>query len=176
MGGIMKKEYWKPVVGYEGLYEVSNFGRVKSIPRNGTVKYARILKPVTNRYGYSYVILCKNGKVKSFLVHRLVAEAFIQNNDNLPCVNHKDECKTNNNVENLEWCSEKYNCNFGTRNERVSKKLSKSILQYTLDGEFVKEWKSAKQAEREGGFSSANITACCRGERKTHQNFIWKYK
>ena len=88
MGGIMKKEYWKPVVGYEGLYEVSNWGRVKSIPRNGTVKYARILKPVTNRYGYSYVILCKNGKVKSFLVHRLVAEAFIQNNDNLPCVNH----------------------------------------------------------------------------------------
>lgn len=172
----MKKEYWKPVVGYEGLYEVSNWGRVKSLPRNGTVKYARILKFHTNRQGYLQVGLCKNNKLKIFLVHRLVAEAFLPNPDNLPEVNHKDENKTNNSVDNLEWCDAKYNHNYGTINERISKKLSKPILQYTLEGQFVREWLSAKQAEREGGFDSANITACCRGERKTHKDFIWKYK
>ena len=184
----MKKELWRDIKDYKDLYQGSNLGRVRSLDRwvkcpNGSVRFykGRILKPGTNKYGYLIVILCKNGKVKSFLVHRLVAEAFIDNTDNLPQVNHKDENKLNNNAENLEWCSSSYNINFGTRNEKVAEKNTngkqcKPILQYTLDGKFVREWKSAKQAEREGGFNQSHITHCCIGERKKHHNFIWRYK
>ena len=168
----MKKEIWKPVVGYEGLYEVSNWGRIKSIKFGKE----RILNPGTNSCGYLHVGLYKNGKRKIFLVHRLVAEAFIPNPNNLPCINHKDENKLNNSVENLEWCNSKYNNTYGTRIERISKKLSKPVLQYTLDGVFVREWPSTMQAEREGGFNQAHIWMCCKGEQKTHKNFIWKYK
>lgn len=172
----MKKEIWKYIKGYEGLYQVSNFGRVKSIKFGKE----RILKTFKNTRGYLQVNLCKNGKVKNYKVHRLVAEAFLDNTDNLPEVNHKDENKLNNNAENLEWCSAKHNSNFGTRNERIAKKmtngkLSKPVLQYTMDGEFVKEWPSTMQAEREGGFNNRLISACCRGKRKTHKGFIWKY-
>lgn len=172
----MKKEIWKDILGYEGLYQVSNFGRVKSFKFGKE----RILKPGTNKYGYLIVILCKNGKVKHFYVHRLVAEAFIPNTHNYPCVNHKDECKTNNNVNNLEWCTYTYNNNYGTKIERISKnrdtsKYFKPILQYTLDGVFVREWKSIAEAGR-NGFNQGHITDCCRGVRKTHKGFIFKYK
>ena len=181
-------EVWKDIKDYEGLYQGSNLGRARSLDRwvksiNGSVRFCkgRILKPCTTKDGYLLVNLCKNGKIKSFLVHRLVAEVFIDNPDNLPQVNHKDENKLNNNAENLEWCSSSYNINFGTRNEKVAEKNTngkqcKPILQYTLDGKFVREWKSAKQAEREGGFNQSHITHCCIGERKKHHNFIWKYK
>lgn len=184
----MKKEYWKSVVGYEDLYMVSNWGRVKSLPRNGTVKYARILKPSTNKYGYLRVVLYKNNKQKKFFVHRLVAEAFIEIPEELKHlkgtrylqVNHKDENKQNNNVENLEFCDCKYNINFGTRNERMAKKntngkRSKKVYQYTLDGEFVREWVSTKECGR-NGFHQGNVAACCRGKLKTYKGFIWKYK
>ena len=172
----MEKEIWKPILNYEGLYEVSNWGRVKSLKFGKE----RILKPGTNKYGYLIVILCKNGKVKSFSVHRLVAEVFIPNPHNYPCVNHKDECKTNNNVNNLEWCTYTYNNNYGTKIERISKnrdtsKYFKPILQYTLDGVFVREWKSIAEAGR-NGFNQGHITDCCRGVRKTHKGFIFKYK
>lgn len=170
-------EIWKDIKGYEGLYQVSNWGRIKSI-RFGK---ERIMKLCPDRYGYLYIVLYKNNIKKAYRVHRLVAEAFIDNTDNLPCVNHKDENKQNNNVENLEWCDAKYNLNYGTRNERISKnrdisKQSKPVLQYTLDGQFVREWLSAKQAEIEGGFNQGNICMCCRGKRKYHHNFIWRYK
>ena len=168
----MKKEYWKPVVGYEGHYQVSNFGRVKSIKFGKEI----ILKQKQSMDGYYSVNLSKNGIVKTYCVHRLVAEAFIDNPDNLPQVNHKDEDKLNNNVDNLEWCDAKYNTNFGTCIERRSKKKSKTVLQYTLDGQFVREWLSAKQAEREGGFSSKCISMCCRGKLKTYKGYIWRYK
>ena len=172
----MEKEIWKPILNYEGLYEVSNWGRVKSLKFGKE----RILKPGTNKYGYLIVILCKNGKVKSFSVHRLVAEAFLPNPHNYPCVNHKDECKTNNNVNNLEWCTYTYNNNYGTKIERISKnrdtsKYFKPILQYTLDGVFVREWKSIAEAGR-NGFNQGHITDCCRGVRKTHKGLIFKYK
>ena len=172
----MEKEIWKPILNYEGLYEVSNWGRVKSLKFGKE----RILKPGTNKYGYLIVILCKNGKVKSFSVHRLVAEAFLPNPHNYPCVNHKDECKTNNNVNNLEWCTYTYNNNYGTKIERISKnrdtsKYFKPILQYTLDGVFVREWKSIAEAGR-NGFNQGHITDCCRGKRKYHKDCIWKYK
>lgn len=175
----MKKEYWKPVLGYEGLYEVSNWGRVKSMNYNHTGK-ERIMKLVPNKAGYLYVVLYKNGKVKTFRVHRLVAEAFLPNPDNLPEVNHKDENKLNNNVNNLEWCSAKYNSNFGTRNKRIiakntNGKRSKKVYQYTLDGQFVREWKSTAECGR-NGFNQGAVAACCRGELKTHKGFIFKYK
>lgn len=182
MGRIMKKEYWRPVVGYEGLYEGSNLGRVKSLDRwvkcpNGTVRFykGKILKPRTNGRGYLQVTLSKNGKIKNFLVHRLVAEAFLQNNDNLPCVNHKDENPQNNNVNNLEWCSYEYNNKYGTRIERDALTKSKPVLQYTLDGVFVREWESTMECGR-NGFNQGHVAACCRGEQKTHKDFIWKYK
>ena len=164
----MKKEYWKPVVGYEGLYMVSNWGRVKSI-KFGKEKILKQSKD--KKTGYLHVGLCKENILKHFLVHRLVAEAFIDNSDNLPQVNHKDENKTNNNVDNLEWCTNEYNINYGTRTERYSK----PVLQYTLDGVFVREWKSIAEAGR-NGYQQICISKCCRGLNKQHKGFIWKYK
>ena len=178
----MIKEYWKPVVGYEGLYMVSNWGRVKSLDtyrksRNGSVRFykGKILKLRTDRDGYLHVSLSKNNKRKNITVHRLVAQAFLDNPNNLPQVNHRDENKQNNVASNLEWCDVKYNCNFGTRNKRSSKKLSKPVLQYDLEGNFIREWPSVRQAEREGGFNSRCICMCCKGNQKKHKDFIWKY-
>ena len=176
MGGIMKKEYWKPVVGYEGLYEVSNWGRVKSL-KFGKEK---ILKQSKNNKGYCLVTLSKNGTHKHFQVHRLVALHFLPNPNNLPQINHKDENKTNNNVDNLEWCTNEYNHNYGTINERISKSLingkcSKIVIQYNLDGTFVREWPSTMECDR-NGFCNQNVSACCRGKLKKYKNFIWKYK
>ena len=172
---LIMPEIWRDVVGYEGLYEVSNWGRVKSLPRNGTVKYARILKPYVDKDGYHRQMLSKNGKHTNYPIHRLVAEAFIPNPHNYPCVNHKDENKLNNNVNNLEWCSAKYNSNYGTAIERRSKKRSKPILQFTLDGVFIKEWDSIAECGR-NGFQTSAVIMCCKGKRKTHKGFIFKYK
>ena len=163
----MKKEIWKPVIGYEGLYEVSNWGRVKSLKFGKE----RILKLFKDTSGYLCVKLCKNTNQCQFKVHRLVAQAFIPNPNNLPQINHKDECKTNNIVSNLEWCDRKYNINYGTRTEKCSKK----VYQYTLDGKFVKEWKSTMECGR-NGYNKGNVAACCRGKLKKYKNFIWKYK
>lgn len=113
-------EEWKDIEGYEGLYQVSNLGRVKSL----WFDKEKILKAYKNRYGYLCIGLCKYGKKKTYKIHRLVASAFIENSNNYPEVNHKDEVKTNNNVNNLEWCTREYNHNFGTRNQRVAEKNS----------------------------------------------------
>lgn len=163
----MIKEIWKDKKDYEGHYQVSNCGRVKSIKFGKEI----ILELIKNKGGYYSVNLSKNGIVKNYLVHRLVAEAFIDNPDNLPQVNHRDENKLNNNVDNLEWCTNEYNINYGTRTERYSK----PVLQYTLDGEFVGEWPSARECGR-NGFNTRHVGDCCRGERKTHKGYIWKYK
>lgn len=125
----LENEIWKDIPGYVGLYQVSNLGRVKSLDRftirvsdNAKVFYKGTdLKFRLDRRGYLNVQLSKNGIVKKYRIHRLVALSFIQNPDNLPCVNHKDECKTNNIVSNLEWCSIEFNLNYGTRNKRISK-------------------------------------------------------
>ena len=109
---MIEKEEFRDIPGYEGLYEVSNLGRVR---RNG-----RILKPLKHRDGYLKIDLNKQGIRKGVYIHRLVGLAFIPNPDNLPCINHKDEDKTNNTVKNLEWCTREYNNNYGTRNERIS--------------------------------------------------------
>lgn len=155
---------WKNIEGYEGLYQVSNLGRVKSIRSN------TILRPYDIGRGYLAVKLCKNGINKNHKLHRLVAEAFIPNPDNLPCVNHKDENKANNCVDNLEWCSYSYNNNYGDKN--------KPILQYTIDGEFVKEWKSLKEVAESFGVGHSNISCCChkRYGFKTAYGYIWEFK
>ena len=130
-------ELWKDVKDYEGLYQVSTFGRVRSLDKyidvkirnvDKVLKQGKILKPVCNKNGYLKVNLCKNGKVKIYSLHRLVAKTFIPNPDNLPCVNHKDEDKTNNYPYNLEWCTHEYNNNYGTHNERIALNKSKKYI------------------------------------------------
>jgi carboxypeptidase C (cathepsin A) len=150
------EEIWKDIEGYEGLYQVSKMGRVQ---------------------------LYKNNKgYKHFQIHRLVAMAFIPNPDNLPQINHKDENKANNRVDNLEWCTRKYNHNYGTINIRISQKQlnhknkSKIVLQYSLDGTFIKEWKSTMDVQRNLGFAHTHISECCRGEQAYGYGYLWKYK
>lgn len=195
-------EHWRPVVGYESDYQVSNWGRVKSLARvdsRGNRVPERILKLQKDKYGYLTVCLYKDGKQKLCKVHRLIAQAFIPNPDNLPIVNHKDENKENNfvfiredgsvdfNKSNLEWCDYKYSADYGTRNERIAKatserlkgvyntKLSKPVYQYTLDGTFIREWSSVREVQRQTGWSHAHISQCCNGKRKSAYNYIWRY-
>ena len=177
------EEIWKDKKDYEGLYQVSNCGRAKSLDRyikgkghSLKFKKGRILKPMKDNNGYLKVRLCNGEKSKTFNLHRLVAELFIPNPNNYKEVNHKDENKTNNVVTNLEWCDRKYNMTYNNGQKRRVIKRLKPILQYTLDGEFVREWKSAKQAEREGGFNSTCICQCCKGHIKYHKGFRWSYK
>lgn len=171
---MINKEEWLPVEGYEGLYEVSNFGSVRSLNylHTGQVK---LLKLNEGANGYFGVFLYKNKKCKRFLVHRLVAQAFIPNWFDDPQVNHRDENKHNNSVDNLEWCDGKYNINYGTCIKRMVEKQSKNVLQLTKTGELVYEWPSINEAGR-NGFEPSNIVNCCRGKLKSHGGYIWKYK
>ena len=161
-------EIWRDIEGYEGLYQISNKGRVKSLKWGKE----RILKPGITGSGYLKVLLCKNRMIKHIKIHRLVANAFIPNPENKPQVNHKDENKFNNSVNNLEWSTAKENNNFGTRNERISRK----ILQYSKSGDFIREWTGAHEVERVLGIDNSHIIACCKGKLKSSGGFVWKYK
>lgn len=155
-------ESWNDVPGYEGLYEVSDLGRVKNI------KTGRILRPAKDKYGYLYVGLYKNGIPKKGKIHRLVAFAFIPNPTNLPQINHRDEDKTNNAVNNLEWCDAKYNNNYSQ---------AKPVLQYDLNGNFIREWPSLAKVYEELGIHKSDISDCCKGRKvKTAGGFVWKFK
>ena len=188
----LENEQWKTIDGYED-YEVSNYGRVKSLERidnlGRTIK-EKILKQSTNNNGYQQVCLCKNGKRKMFQVHRLVANAFIPNPNNYAEINHKDECKTNNHVSNLEWCNRKYNCNYGSFIEKHSGEnnpktmfgkfgkehpTSKKVIQLTLENEVVRNWNSMMDIKRELGYNQGNISSCCRGRYKSAHGYKWKY-
>lgn len=171
-------EEWRIIEGYPN-YQVSNLGRVKSLNYKHTKK-PHLLKPLQTREGYFLINLFDcNGVRNRFLIHRLVAMAFIPNPNNLPCVNHKSEIKTQNNVENLEWCTHDYNDNFGTRNKRIKKSLtnhpskSKPVIAYK-EGVEVMRFQSMSEAERMG-FDSGHIAKCCKGKIKTHKGLIWKY-
>ena len=170
----MKNEEWRDVVGYEGLYQVSSEGRVKSLKRKGC-KSERILKPIDDGRGYLRVDLYAGGKRKRFKVHRLVCQAFHENPGNKPQVNHINENKTDNRASNLEWATARENSNFGTRNERVAKARSKLVGQYAQDGELIKVWPSTMEVERQAGFSNGNISQAANGKYKHAYGFIWKY-
>lgn len=171
----MKYENWKDVKGYEGFYQVSDKGRVRSIaakPARGKYK-GDTLSLFTDRNGY----VCVNLSRKTYKVHRLVAIAFLDNPNNHPCVNHKDENKENNNAENLEWCSYKYNNNYGTRNKRISQKTNRKrkILQYDLEGKIIKEWDSISSAADHYGVKRWTICGCCAKRQHTSCGYVWRY-
>lgn len=171
----MNKEEWKPIIGYEGLYEVSNLGIVRSLNKTNN-QYSMYATAGTSdgKHGYLKVKLQKNGKSKSFQVHRLVAEAFIDNPDKLPQVNHIDEDKQNNKVNNLEWCSAKYNSNYGTRTERLAKAQGKPIYQLK-DNVIINKFNSLMDAERKTGINNRNIWRVLKGIRKHTGGYGWKY-
>ena len=170
----MTKEVWRDVKGYEGLYQVSDQGRVKSLGRKWR-KSERFLKPVVRHDGYVVVGLYSGGKPKTFKVHRLVCEAFHENPDNKPQVNHINEIKTDNRACNLEWATARENSNFGTRTERSGKAQSKPVAQYAQDGELIKIWPSTREVERQAGFRHGYICQSANGKRKQAYGFIWKY-
>ena len=175
-------EEWKDIKGYEGLYQVSNMGRVKSLGRivirkNGkklSIK-ERILNPWISCGGYLQVELHNgSGKRNTPKVHRLVCEAFHENPENKPCVNHIDENKANNEASNLEWCTYEENNTHGSRLARIAKSLSKPVGQYTPDGQLVKIWQSALEVQRRLGVDPSAIRKVARGEQKTAYGYVWK--
>lgn len=162
-------EIWLPVKDYEGLYEVSDRGRVR---RNG-----KILKDQDDRRGYRLVDLSKNGEVTKKKVHRLVAEAFLSNPDNLPCINHKDENRANNDVDNLEWCTQEYNVNYGTAPEKRAEKAkreSKPVIATLPDGT-KEEYTSSHEAARVLNGSQGSITSALTGRKPTAYGRTWEY-
>lgn len=186
---VIIKEYeemttqWRPVKGYEGLYEVSNKGQVRSLPRlvpfnwKGTItetfRRGGLLKPYKTTNGRVQVNLFKGGKGSHWYIHRLVALAFIPNPNNFPQINHKDENPLNNRVENLEWCTAQYNGAYGTR---PSKYMTK-VEQYNLQGEKIATYESVRDAARAVGCHYTHISHCCgnKGKEKTAKGYIWKY-
>lgn len=148
-------------------YAVSNLGNVKSLG-NDKARKEKMLSPRINKCGYLRVSLCKNGEAKTYLIHRLVAEAFIPNPLGLPQVNHINEIKTDNRAENLEWCDCQYNIDYSR---------AKQVGQYDLSGNLVKIWKSVSEIQRQLGFDKSNISNCCTGYRncRTMYGYIWRY-
>jgi hypothetical protein len=169
----MENEIWKNIEGYEGLYQVSNLGRVRSLNYKNTGR-KKILSAGKTKGGYLHVVLCKNGKLSCKYIHRLVAEAFIPNPNNLPEINHKSEDKTLNTVKSLEWCDRVYNINYGSGIKRGAQNRQKPIKQMTLDGILITIWPSAREAKK-NGYSYNSIVNCCLGRQQTHQGYKWKY-
>lgn len=167
-------EIYRDIEGYSGLYQVSNLGNVKSLDmvvpsKNGStqIRKGRVLKPSKAHNGYLHIMLCKDGNRYTHTIHRLVAETFLPNPDNLPQVNHRDENKENNTVDNLEYCTAKYNINYGTAIERLSKKV--------LCVETGVIYPSIIEVNRQLGYDCGHISACCNGKRKSAYKYHWKY-
>ena len=193
----MRTEIWRtPIHKGEVFdnYQVSNLGQILSLNFRNTGK-SELMNPWKDKDGYLKIGLRNNGKTDFILVHRLIAETFIPNPDNLPQVNHKIDTKEGKKINmvifnedgsinkektTLEWCDGKYNHNYGTINERISKantngKLSKRVLQLSLDGELIREYPSVRECER-NGFDHSNVIRCCNGKQKTHKGFRFMYK
>ncbi|WP_205427339.1 NUMOD4 domain-containing protein [Clostridium botulinum] len=171
------EEIWKDIENYKGYYQISNFGRVKSLRRKvRSGKGYRItevlIKKPYEKLGYLRILLTKDGVSKDYAVHRLVAIAFIPNPNNLPEVNHKDENPSNPIVSNLEWCTSKYNSNYGTRTQRRIEKIRKPVYQYDKELNLIRKYNGAYEA-KEYGYNNSHIGSCCKGKRKTHKGYIW---
>lgn len=193
----MIKEIWKPIKGYEGLYEISSLGRVKSLERyvaNNGGKYLikeRILKPTKNQYGYLYVVISKNNINKHKLIHRLVAETFISNKHSKRTINHINGIKTDNTLENLEWCTHKENIQKAWENglykisekQRINgrtrgKNNSKPVVQLDLENNVIKVWDSITKARDTLKISATAISNCARNKKSynTAGGYKWRYK
>lgn len=175
MGKDLNEE-WRPIAGYEGIYEVSNTGNVVSLNYNKKIGERRLRKQKLTKDGYLEIALCKGNKMKHVMVHRLVAETFLPNPSGLPQINHKDENKTNNRVDNLEWCDVKYNINYGSGIKRRSESVSIPIIKKTKDGEFVKRYKSVSEAAEDNGMTTCEIVLVCNGHNVTANGFKWEYE
>lgn len=163
-------ENWKYIPGYEGKYQVSDQGRVRSLNYNKTAGKVKVLSLLKVSGGYLGVYLGHNNLK---LVHRLVASAFIPNPHNLPCVNHKSMVRSDNNVNNLEWCDYRYNNNYGDAIEKRVEKQRRAVKQISQNGNIV-VWYSIMEAER-NGFSHAGIIQCCQGKLKKYKGYKWEY-
>ena len=185
------EEIWKNIEGYPN-YQVSNMGRIKRLSTGYYRRTEKILKPQLQNNGYLHIKLSQKDKTKCILVHRLVAQVFIPNPNNLPQVNHINEDKTDNRVENLEWCTQKYNINYGNGiSKRVktnkengtykkigeinSKIRSKSILQFSKDNSFIRRWDCIMDVQRELGYDNKQICSCLKNRQKTAKGFKWVY-
>ena len=176
-------EEWKPIVEVDGAFEISNYGNIRSVDR-----YARVcgngrrfikgqpIKPCVCKNGYLEAQIHYKGKLHIWLLHRLVALYFIENPYNYPEVNHKDENIKNNCMNNLEWCTSKYNANYGSRNKRCLEKAIKfPVVQLSLNNEFIARFESMKEAERQTGIDSSQISRVCKGKNNTAGGYIWKF-
>lgn len=183
---MVVKEIWKDIPGYEGLYQASNLGKIKSLKKEKWNRFTYISSPErilsqSNSRGYSIVILTKGKKRKTIGTHRLVAQTFIPNPNNYPQVNHKDGNKQNNNVTNLEWCTASYNIKHafdnGLKKPKKGKEnvCSKSICQYDKNMNLIKIWGSMKEAEREIGVDHSTILRCAKKRQKTAGGYVWRY-
>ena len=164
-------EIWKPIVDYEGLYEISNRGNVRSLCA-GRWKSRIMRKPVKDKDGYLTVNLKKNGRYKCAKIHRLVAEAFLDNPNNFPCINHKDENKTNNHVINLEWCTIKYNNNYKGK----PAKYFKAVIQMDTGGNEIARFNSVNEAAASIGKNPACISGVLSGRRNQTGGYKWAYQ
>lgn len=194
-------EIWKDIKGYEGLYQVSDLGRVKSLKRevknkNGfRIVKEKVLKPIINNKGYYVYGLRKNGKLEMKLLHRLIGEHFLENKNKFTCINHIDGNKLNNRIDNLEWCTYKHNIkeafrlglntytyqknfqhNYWKGKYGKDHNCSKCVLQYDLNNVFIKKWDSITDASKKTNINYYSISNNCRGKQKSAGGFIWKFK
>lgn len=185
--GDLGFEVWKDVPEYEGIYQASTYGRFKSLKREkisvnrwGTYKCI-IPETIMNAHiqdsGYRLISLSKDSVKHTYKVARLIAKTFLPVFEtDMNQVNHKDENKSNDSVENLEWCTQDYNTNYGTRNERIKEKISKSVLWYDIEGNFFYEFKSLRAASEFTGCCASDISMCCRGLFRQTNGYVFKYK
>jgi len=183
------KEIWKDIEGFEGLYQVSNLGKIRSLDKwvnnkygTKTFKKGRVLKnSLIKSTGYYRVSLSKDNSFISKSVHQIVAKAFLKNPNNYTQINHKDENKSNNSADNLEWCDCNYNNNYGqhsiniSKARRKNKKGFKKVIQYDKNLNIINTFESTRQASRELKMNQSAISRCCRGVQKYYSECIWRY-
>lgn len=167
----MNKEIWKDIEGYQG-YQISNFGNIKSFRK---YKNGKLMIPQKDKKGYLQICLYKNRKSKTKKMHRLVAQTFILNNENKPQVNHIDGNKTNNNVNNLEWCNNSENQLHAYKNGLEKPRFARKVIQKDIFDKTIRIWDTIREASFILKIDESSIGKCCRKERKTAGNYKWQY-